>query len=101
MGEITRKKKNYVKSSAKLRIFDDGGELINIDLNYEDLGRLPRNERGWVKIVASRNKQPDSFGNDYSIYENEWKPDLNKKRTGEISAPVTSKGKSDIDNLPF
>ena len=104
MGEITKKKKNYVKGSAKSHDFSDGGQSINVDINYADLGRLPINAAGYIKITLSRNRQPDAYGNDYSMFENEWKPDPNKTRSfaqaAKNESQVSGRG-TPIDDLPF
>jgi hypothetical protein len=81
---LSKSKKNYVKGSAKLVTFPDGGELINLDLNLESLSNLTVNERGYVKLTLSRLKIADQFGNGYSVYENDYKPE---PKTGGAPAP--------------
>ena len=75
---MSKKTKRYLKGSAKLRTFEDGGELINVDLNLEDLSSLPITESGYIKITLSRKKEVDQYGNAYSIFENDFVPDKSK-----------------------
>lgn len=76
------KKKNYIKGSGRARQFDNGGENIYLSLLFSDLESLPRNEDGYIRLVVSELREPDKFGNTHSIFENDWKPDPNKKPTG-------------------
>lgn len=62
--------KNYVKGNGK-RINTQYGEIINISLNLEDLQRLKQN-KGYVKLTIVDRKEPDQYGNNLSIFENEY-----------------------------
>lgn len=72
--------KNFVKGSGKKIEFNNGGYVINISLNVEDLKRLPQN-KGYVKLTLSERKAPDQYGNNIMIYENDYVSDWtgNKK----------------------
>lgn len=71
-------KKNYIRGSAKRVSFSDGGEVLNLDLNLQDLNSLPVSDRGYVKIVVARRRSPDTYGNTDYVYENTFVPDKTK-----------------------
>jgi len=117
MSDSTKKSKNYIKGSAKQVIFDNGGDLINVDLKLEDLQKIA-NERGYVRIVVAPLRSTDSYGNTHSIYENDFVP--KKQAEGDVPRPkpvqaklaITSGGPSgtgtattndtrNSDNFPF
>jgi hypothetical protein len=98
-----KKPKNYISGSAKLVSFPNGSELINVDLKLEDIQNLPVSKSGYVKLVLSKLAEKGKFGDDYSIYENEFKPDPKMLKTprsvsGEITSPLNPKA---TDSFPF
>lgn len=105
MTDTTKKKKNYIKGSAREKVFDNGGRVINIDLNVSELAAIA-NDKGYAKITLSELREPDMYGNTYSIYENDFVP---TKQTGAATKPTakpTAKpvGKKSYDEdsgLPF
>lgn len=100
----TKKTKNYVKGSAKLVQFPSGGELINLDVRLEDLQKLPVNKNGYVKLVLGKLEKTDAYGNDYSIYENDFVPDKNKATAPRVAASVPStkpNSNGTTDDMPF
>ena len=100
---FTKSTKNYVKGSAKLVTFPTGGELINLDLNLESLSSLPISPSGYVKLTLSRRQEPDQYGNNYSIYENEFKPkakDGAAPKAADKPSP-TVRGPRSYDKPPF
>lgn len=66
--------KTYVKGSAKKIEFDNGGSIINLSFNVNNLSEHA-DEKGWVRLVCSERRSTDDFGNTHSCYLNEWKPD--------------------------
>ena len=98
-----KKKKNYLKGSAKQRDFGPDNYIINIDLLLSDLqAKCPVNERGYVKISISKLKEPDQYGNTHSIYQNDFVPSTTYKK--EVAAPVENPAalrKRPTDDLPF
>lgn len=112
MADSTKAKKNYVKGSAKGKVFSNGGEVINLDLKIEgriigSTGVIEPNEAGYAKITISKLPKPDDYGNTHSIYENDFKPDANKKapkaKTAIAGTPrkAVPSGSSSDDSLPF
>jgi hypothetical protein len=104
----TKKSKNYVKGGAKEVTFSNGGSLINLDIKVEgkvigSQGEILPNEAGYVKLVLSKLPAPDKFDNDFSIYENEYKPDPSKKKAAPAATlakgPAKKTGAS--DDFPF
>ena len=83
-----KKAKNYIKGSAKQFTCSNGEIKINVDLLLEDLLKLPVNEKGYIKIALNTPKGgKDKFGNDFSIYENDYVPDPNKPKK-DYSGPT-------------
>ena len=105
MSDFTKKKKQYVKGSAKAHNFDDGGQLINVDFNLAALGELPITPTGYVKITLSKLKEKDRFGNDYSMYVNDFVPQKQTTNGSEKStspaAFTKAKAAPTTDDLPF
>ena len=103
MAEIsTKKKKNYIKGSAREKVFDNGGSVINVDLNIAELSAIA-NEKGYVKITLSRLREQDMYGNHFAIYENDFVP--TKQKETPIAKPVAKaagkKSYDATDDLPF
>lgn len=107
MSTTEKKKKNYVKGSAKEVIFANGGSLVHIDILIEDLKRLPVNERGYVKLTLSKLPEADRFGNTHTLYENDFKPNEAGAKGQAAKAGVKAfpkaefKGAASNDDLPF
>lgn len=105
MTDTTKKKKNYIRGSAREKVFNNGGRVINIDLNVSELAAIA-NDKGYAKITISELREPDMYGNTYSIYENEFVP---TKQTGASTKPTAKPatkpaGKKSYDEdsgLPF
>lgn len=106
------KKKNYAKGSAKAVTFQNGGEIINIDLKIEggkilgSTGPISPNEAGYIRLRVTRLSQVDQYGNTHAVYENDYKPEPGKK--GEAAKPTSitpSKAKVKVststDDMPF
>lgn len=64
------------------------GEFLTWSVKLEELEKYV-NEKGYVSIVLNKLKEPDKFGNDYSIAINEFKPEVKKEE--EIS----------VEDIPF
>lgn len=80
---------NYIKGSAREIHFDNGGSVINLSLNKEELMKLPGE---YVKLTIAPRRQEDDYGNTHYVKENDYKP---KDRTDNSSS------KDDKDDLPF
>jgi hypothetical protein len=88
--------KTYVRGSAKKFEFKNGGSVLNISLNVDNL-QEHADEQGWVRLVISERSEPDMYKNTHSMYVNEWKPD--QAKTEETSS-APQKGE-DEEKLPF
>jgi hypothetical protein len=91
-------KKNYIRGSAKQVEFADGGVLINVDLNLQDLNSLPVSERGYVRVTIAKRTSPDTYGNTHYVFENQFVPDKSKSKSPAPEAsdrkPAVGFGKS-------
>lgn len=92
-------KKNYIKGSARTYSFKNGGEVIHVDLKLSELQALPVNKAGYVKITLSKLAAEDQYGNHYSIFENDWKPEA--AEAVKQKAPATPIKPRAKDDLPF
>lgn len=98
------KKKNYVKGSAKQHVFDNGGDVIHLDLKIEGIiigstGPIKPNDAGFAKVTVSKLKEPDQYGNTHCVYENDWVPTEKRKAAPKPKTPVKPREKD--DDLPF
>ena len=74
------KKRNFVKGSARSFAFG-----VNVDIDLTELNRMvedgdidvvdARNGHKYVKLTLAKKSNVDQYGNDYMIYENDFKPD--------------------------
>lgn len=83
-----KKPKTYVRGSAKKFEFPNGGSVINLSFNIENLSQFA-DENGWVRLVCSERSSVDDYGNTHSVYVNEWKPE------------AKAEAKKEEDDLPF
>jgi hypothetical protein len=103
MSDFTKKKKNYIRGSAKQVEFADGGILLNVDLNLQDLNNLPVSDKGYVRLSIAKRSAPDTYGNSHYVYENAFVPDKSKGKGG-APAPAERKpavGFGNKKDLPF
>jgi len=88
---MAKTSKNYIRGGAKEVTFNDGGKIINLDLNLEDLNSLPVSEKGYIRLVVAQRASTDQFGNTHYVYENTFKPDASKAKGGATQAPKVNK----------
>lgn len=108
MANFTTKKKNYIKGSARKRTFDNGGNVINLDLLVSEVAAIA-NEKGYAKLTLSELREPDMYGNTHSIYQNDWVPDGKGVAKSATPAPAAKSTKAapakksydSTDDLPF
>lgn len=87
------KVKQYVRGSAKEKVFDNGSSLVNFSINIKDQVILDNvDEKGWVQLVISSKRVVDAYGNSHYIYLNDFVP------TKQEVKPET---KEEKDELPF
>ena len=66
--------KNYIKWNWKKIEFQNWGYIINLNLKFEDLEKLPK-EKGYIKLTLWERREKDEFGNTHYCYENDYKKD--------------------------
>lgn len=91
----TYTKQNFIKGSAKAIEFSDGGEIINLSLNKEELMAL---QGDYVQLTVKKRREADQYGNTHYVVENTYKPSPKKKAAVEDSFDMEDDGK---DKLPF
>lgn len=91
--------RNWIKGSAREITFGNGGSIINLSLNFDELEKLPR-EKGYIRISVASKESPDNYGNTHSVYENDFVPDKSKAGTAK-SSPASRTQESTDDDLPF
>lgn len=62
--------KNFVKSNIREKVFADWWTLRNIEINVEDLKRLPVNEHWFVRLTMQKRKDVWKYGETHYLYEN-------------------------------
>jgi hypothetical protein len=79
--KIMADKKQYVpKSSAKEKIFNDGGSIIKLSFDARELADFVQhnqNSSGWITLVVSKRREPSEKGATHSIYLDTWQPNRN------------------------
>lgn len=65
-------KKNYVGSGKTKSL--QFGEVQELSLNFDELKKLPRSAKGYIRVTVQKKRQPDQFGNDLSVVENTYVP---------------------------
>lgn len=94
------KKKTFISGSAKERLFDNGGEVINLSLNLGQLSKIV-DDKGYVRITLQKLKEADRYGNSHSIYEDTFRPTNKGAATPKAPSPVQAKQQSGSDDFPF
>ena len=85
---MANKTKKYIRGSAKEVVFPDDSSLINVDLNLADLNSCTVSSSGYIKLTIARRREPDSYHNTHSVYENQFKSD--GKKGGAVAEPAKS-----------
>jgi hypothetical protein len=57
---------------AKVKRFDNGGEIYKIGIVANQLPAP--NEKGYINLCLQKMRQPDKYGNEYTVYVDDWKP---------------------------
>ena len=71
--------RNYInKCKIVKKEFDNGGSLLKVSMGIDDLQKIA-NEDGWVNLIITKRRTPHENGSTHLAYENEWKPDVNKR----------------------
>ena len=68
--------KIYLKSSAKEKIFANGGSVLNIGIKAEELIQFIQahtNERGYLNLNISKRNEVGQYGDTHSISLDTWK----------------------------
>lgn len=68
--------------NAKKKTFQDGGSIINIMLDldgmgehFKDYGFTTDQGRKKIKLILSKRREVDQYGNEYYVTVDTWKPD--------------------------
>ena len=77
--------RRFVKGSAKKRTFENGGEVIKVNLSIADLLRLPMNRKGYVYLeIASKKNWPDEYGRTHNISLDEYDPEDTRRENPDM-----------------
>lgn len=95
--------RHYLKGSVKRYVFNNGGEVLNVDLLKSEIEALPANEAGYIKLKLSQRREVDKFGNTHSIELNTFVPDktLVKKPIAPTRAANSSGEKQKASKASF
>ena len=66
--------KQYInKCKIVEKTFDDGGSLLNVALNVDELVEIAE-PSGWVNLTIAKRREPSEKGATHYAYRNEFKP---------------------------
>jgi|TARA_R110000824_G_scaffold18615_2_gene73410 hypothetical protein len=80
--------KVYLKCSAKKKIFDNGGSILNIGIKAETLTAFiaeHTNERGYLNLTVQERREVGQYGDTHSVTLDTWEPAAPKVRPLEPS----------------
>ena len=73
-GNEKMEEKQYInKCKIVEKTFDDGGSLLNIALNVDELVEIAE-PSGWVNLTIAKRREPSEKGATHYAYRNEFKP---------------------------
>lgn len=75
--------KTYVAKGKKIE-FKNGGHIIKIGIKPSELIQY-QNEKGYVNLVIGGLRSPDKWGNDHTVWVDDWKPSQNTEAKEEES----------------
>ena len=86
--------KNYIKSFAKERKFDNWWSIIALSINLEELNKLPKDKYWNIKIDVCKKRESDQYGNTHYVVENTFVSKVKEQVNDDVS--------NDVDEwLPF
>lgn len=71
--------KNFIKGNWKEITFENWGSILNLNLRFEDLEKLPR-EKGYIRLTVWKRKEKDEYWNTHYIYENDYKKETTDEK---------------------
>lgn len=95
--------KEYISGSAKQVDFPNGGSIIKLSLNKDQLLAVPSNEAGYITIDVCERRSIDQYGNSHYVKVNTFKPDKSKAKasTQQAAPKAASTSGATTDELPF
>lgn len=90
MAEAT---KTYINGYCK-EVSTQFGQIINFSINPDDLLKLPRDDRWFVKMTMMKRREPWKYGDTHYMILNTYKKE-------EGSSNSSSSSSSQDDDLPF
>lgn len=91
------KSKTFVRGSARLKVFDNGGEVINVSININDLMAYA-NDKGYVPFVIAQRTEVDEWDNTHYMYIDEYTLQRQKERQETASAEGPTAAPSRLDD---
>ncbi|OQB09048.1 MAG: hypothetical protein BWY21_00953 [Parcubacteria group bacterium ADurb.Bin216] len=86
--------KNYIGKGKVVGSFGN----IKIGIKPEELVKFA-NDKGYINIIVQKMKEKDRYGNEYTVFIDDWKP------TGQTQGSTQSSGKQTQtaveEDLPF
>ena len=107
------KKKTYVGKSKAKSQNTNFGLILKLGFHAETLIAFAKehaNAAGYLNLDIVPRREPDQYGNDYSVALNDWKPDSSEARQAQpetrLAAPKAEKpsedqSPKDDSDLPF
>ena len=87
--------KNYVKGNAKEFVFQDGGSVLNISIDCQNIDKTKLVKDRYLNISIGKRKEVGQYGDTHTMIYNEYKPKAESQ--GEFNHGNEPKD----DELPF
>jgi hypothetical protein len=81
---MANKQKTFVRGSAREKIFDNGGRILNVSLNVDDITAYA-NDKGYAPLVVAERAEADDYGNTHYIYIDDYSIQKQKERMQGVS----------------
>lgn len=97
--------KTYFKGSVKQVSFSNGGSIMKLSLNADQVKQLA-DDKGWVRINIQERREVDQYGNTHYATLDDWKPSEGykggqKNATAQPKAATTNNAPASSGDLPF
>jgi len=73
-GSARMPERQYIqKCKIVEKTFDDGGSLLNVSINVDELVEIA-DPNGWINLTIAKRREPSEKGATHYAYKNEFKP---------------------------
>ena len=87
--------KNYLISSIRKKIFNNGGSVLNCAFKIDDLQQYA-DEGGWINLTIAERREVSEKGATHYAYHDDYVPKKQEDKPTTTQQPTTTH-----DDLPF